>query len=74
MKGTQNVLFRAQRQGSPYSDTAFESVVMSGNVPSNYIPAVEKGFYKTLFKGPLSSSPISGVRKVLRNGAFLAVD
>jgi elongation factor G len=25
-------------------DTGFESVVMGGNVPSNYIPAVEKAF------------------------------
>ncbi|KAH9954074.1 elongation factor G, mitochondrial [Russula dissimulans] len=55
-------------------DTAFESVVMGGNVPSNYIPAVEKGFYEALEKGTLSGNPISGVRMVLRDGAFHAVD
>ncbi|KAI0247542.1 P-loop containing nucleoside triphosphate hydrolase protein [Lactifluus subvellereus] len=55
-------------------DTAFESVVMGGNVPSNYIPAVEKGFYEALQKGTLSGNPISGVRMVLRDGAFHAVD
>jgi elongation factor G len=57
-----------------WKDTAFESVVMGGNVPSNYIPAVEKGFYEVLVEGPLSGSPIPGVRMVLRNGTFLAVD
>jgi len=55
-------------------DTAFESVVMGGNVPSNYIPAAERGFYKVLKNGTLSGNPISGVRMVLRDGAFLAVD
>ncbi|KAI0260605.1 elongation factor G, mitochondrial [Gloeopeniophorella convolvens] len=55
-------------------DTGFESVVMGGNVPSNYIPAVEKGFYEALEKGTLSGNPISGVRLVLRDGAFHAVD
>jgi elongation factor G len=55
-------------------DTGFESVVMGGNVPSNYIPAVEKGFYEALEKGTLSGNPISGVCMVLRDGAFHAVD
>ncbi|KAI9432399.1 P-loop containing nucleoside triphosphate hydrolase protein [Lactarius indigo] len=55
-------------------DTEFESVVMGGNVPSNYIPAVEKGFFEALEKGTLSGNPIAGVRMVLRDGAFHAVD
>jgi len=55
-------------------DTGFESIVMGGNVPSNYIPAVEKGFYEALEKGTLSGNPISGVRMVLHDGAFHAVD
>jgi elongation factor G len=55
-------------------DTGFESVVMGGNVPSNYIPAVEKGFYEALEKGTLSGNTISGVRMVLQDGAFHAVD
>ncbi|PPQ94211.1 hypothetical protein CVT25_006871 [Psilocybe cyanescens] len=55
-------------------DVAFESVVMGGNVPSNYIPAVEKGFYEALEKGSLSGNPITGCRLVLKDGAFHAVD
>lgn len=35
-------------------------------MPSNYIPAVEKG--------TLAGNPISGVRMVLRDRAFQAVD
>jgi elongation factor G len=56
------------------TEAEFESVVMGGNVPSNYIPAVEKGFFEALEKGTLAGNPISGVRMVLRDGAFHAVD
>ncbi|KAF7760707.1 hypothetical protein Agabi119p4_10116 [Agaricus bisporus var. burnettii] len=55
-------------------DTDFESVVMGGNVPSNYIPAVEKGFYEALEKGTLSGNMISGCRLILQDGAFHVVD
>ncbi|KAA1473312.1 elongation factor G mitochondrial [Dentipellis sp. KUC8613] len=55
-------------------DTEFENVVMGGNVPSNYIPAVEKGFYEALEKGSLSGNPICGVRMVLKDGAYHIVD
>ena len=55
-------------------DVCFENVVMGGNIPTNFIPAVEKGFYEALEKGPLSGNPIGGVRFVLRDGAFHAVD
>ncbi|KAF4622091.1 hypothetical protein D9613_009446 [Agrocybe pediades] len=55
-------------------DVAFESVVMGGNIPTNFIPAVEKGFYEALEKGSLSGNPITGCRLVLKDGAFHAVD
>jgi len=55
-------------------DTAFESVVMGGNIPTNFIPAVEKGFFEALLKGSLSGNPITGCRLVLKDGAFHAVD
>ena len=47
---------------------------MGGNVLSNYIPSVEKAFYKALEIGVLSGNQISGVRMVLHRGAFHAVD
>ncbi|EAU83626.1 elongation factor g 1 [Coprinopsis cinerea okayama7 len=55
-------------------DVAFENLVMGGNIPTNFIPAVEKGFYEALEKGSLTGNPITGVRFVLKDGAFHAVD
>ncbi|KAF7797009.1 hypothetical protein EIP86_008201 [Pleurotus ostreatoroseus] len=55
-------------------DLDFENVVMGGNIPSQYIPAVEKGFYEACAKGSLSGNPVSGVRFVLKDGLAHAVD
>lgn len=55
-------------------DVDFVNIVMGGNVPTNFIPAVEKGFYEALEKGSLSGNPITGCCFVLKDGAFHAVD
>ncbi|KAF7315294.1 Elongation factor G, mitochondrial [Mycena indigotica] len=55
-------------------DSAFESMIMGGTIPSNYIPAIEKGFFEALEKGTLTGNPITGVRFVLTDGGFHIVD
>ena len=60
----------AEMDAESGNDTTFESVVMGGNVPSNYIPVVKKGFYKALKKGTLSGNPISRICMVLCNGVL----
>ncbi|KAI0919928.1 Elongation factor G, mitochondrial [Taiwanofungus camphoratus] len=55
-------------------DVAFENVVMGGNIPTNYIPACEKGFYEALEKGSLSGNPVCGCRLVLQDGLAHSVD
>ncbi|KAF7967121.1 hypothetical protein HWV62_35752 [Athelia sp. TMB] len=55
-------------------DVEFENQVMGGTVPEQYIPGVENGFMEALEKGTLSGNPITGVRLVLEDGAFHAVD
>ncbi|KAF8321120.1 putative MEF1-translation elongation factor G, mitochondrial [Clavulina sp. PMI_390] len=55
-------------------DIGFENEVTGGNIPAGYIPAVEKGFNDAIEKGTLSGHPVSGVRFVLTDGAYHAVD
>ncbi|KAI8142489.1 translation elongation factor G [Fennellomyces sp. T-0311] len=55
-------------------DIAFENRVIGGNIPTNFIPACEKGFMDGLEKGPLIGHPVNGVRMVLEDGAAHAVD
>ena len=47
---------------------------MSGNIPEQYIPGVEKGFHDALQKGLLCGAPITGCRFVLKDGAAHVVD
>ncbi|KAF9426405.1 Elongation factor G, mitochondrial [Entomortierella beljakovae] len=55
-------------------DAFFESRVVGGNIPTNYIPACEKGFREGMQKGFLIGHPITGVRLVLEDGAAHSVD
>jgi len=52
----------------------FAEKVVGGNVPKQFIPAVEKGIVETLPMGPLAHSPIVDVRVTLLDGSSHAVD
>jgi elongation factor G len=52
----------------------FAEKVVGGNVPKQYIPAVEKGIVETLPAGPLAHSPIVDVSVTLLDGSSHAVD
>jgi len=56
------------------SGFVFESMVVGGNVPKEYIPAVEKGFKTSISKGPLAGYPCMDFKVTLRDGGFHAVD
>ena len=52
----------------------FEQKVVGGNVPRQFIPAVEKGLMETLPDGPLAHAPIVDVRVTLLDGSAHSVD
>ena len=52
----------------------FNNVVKGGNIPSEFISAVEKGFKDVMDKGPLAAFPVTGVRANLRDGKYHDVD
>jgi elongation factor G len=58
----------------PGSGFVFESSVVGGNVPKEYIPAVEKGFKTSIGKGPLAGYPCLDFKVTLKDGGFHAVD
>ena len=55
-------------------DFVFDNKVTGGSIPTQYIPAVEKGFQKCMSKGPLLEFPITGVKVTINDGASHAVD
>jgi elongation factor G len=52
----------------------FESKIVGGAVPKEYIPGVQKGIQSVLSSGPLAGFPMLGVKATLIDGAFHDVD
>jgi elongation factor G len=52
----------------------FIDMVKGGNIPREYIPAVEKGFKESLTNGPLAGYPLDGLKVTLLDGSYHAVD
>ncbi len=61
----------ASSQDVPYE---FDQEVVGGAVPKNFFPAVEKGIQESVLKGPLAAYPVVGVKAVLYDGSYHAVD
>ncbi len=61
----------------PVSDNtgfAFVNEVKGGRIPSEYIPAVEKGVTRAMESGPLAGYPVVDVRVTVFDGSFHEVD
>ncbi len=55
-------------------DYEFVDEIRGGRIPTEYIPACDKGFRSSLDKGKLIGFPVVGVRAVLTDGNSHAVD
>jgi elongation factor G len=52
----------------------FVNEVKGGNVPKEYIPAVEKGFREAMKTGPLAGYQVDSLKVTLLDGSYHAVD
>ena len=62
------------KPGEPGTGFVFSSVVVGGNVPKEFFPAIEKGFKGMMDQGPLAGYPVLDVEVELYDGGFHAVD
>ena len=62
------------KPGEPGTGFVFSSVVVGGNVPKEFFPAIEKGFKGMMDNGPLAGFPVLDVEIELYDGGFHAVD
>ncbi len=60
--------------GEPGSGFAFESKIIGGSVPKEYIPGVEKGLESVLGGGVLAGFPVVDLKVQLIDGAYHEVD
>jgi len=52
----------------------FEDNITGGRIPSEYIPAVNKGFQAAMKEGPLAGCEITGCKMCLDDGSYHSVD
>ena len=52
----------------------FVNQIFGGSIPSEHIPACEKGFKDVMSKGPLAAFPMVGVKVTLNDGKYHDVD
>jgi len=62
------------KPGEPGTGFVFNSIVVGGNVPKEFFPAIEKGFKGMMAMGPLAEFPVLDVEIELYDGGFHAVD
>jgi len=67
-----HILFRLEP--NPGNGLQFENHVKGGNIPREYIPAVESEFFKVAENGVFAEYPMVDVKFVLIDGSYHAVD
>ncbi len=65
------IVFAPNEEGEEF---LFESKIVGGNVPKEYIPGVEKGIQSVMDNGPVAGFPMLGVKATLLDGAYHDVD
>ncbi len=55
-------------------DLQFVDEVKGGNIPKEYIPAIEKGFKNAMRNGVLAGFPLDGLKVTVVDGSFHPVD
>ncbi|HEY6616495.1 MAG TPA: elongation factor G [Vicinamibacterales bacterium] len=65
------LIFEPNPEGEDY---VFESKVVGGSVPKEYVPGVEKGIGSVMSSGPFAGFPMIGVKATLIDGAYHDVD
>ncbi len=59
---------------NPEADFEFENEVTGGNIPKEFIPAIEKGVIETLERGVLAGYPVNNVKVTVYDGDYHDVD
>ncbi|MGB4291761.1 MAG: elongation factor G [Bacteroidales bacterium] len=52
----------------------FVNEVSGGNIPREFIPAIEKGFREAMMNGPLAGFPLESLKVILKDGSYHPVD
>ncbi len=69
-----DIVFRLEPADEGVKGLQFVDEVRGGNIPREFIPAVEKGFKASMQNGILGGYPIESMKVVLTDGSYHSVD
>ena len=69
-----DIVFTIEPAEEGKSGLEFVNLIKGGNVPKEYIPAVEKGFKDSMKNGPLAGFEVDAMKITLKDGSFHPVD
>ena len=69
-----DIIFKIGPADEGVKGLQFVNLVKGGNVPKEYVPAVEKGFKEAMKNGPLMGFPVDSMKLELLDGAYHSVD
>ena len=69
-----DIVFTIEPAEEGKSGLEFVNLIKGGNVPKEYIPAVEKGFKDSMTNGPLAGFEVDAMKITLKDGSFHPVD
>ena len=69
-----DVIFRMEPNSEGKTGLEFVSEIKGGNIPKEFIPAIEKGFKEAIEAGPLAGYELQGMKITVLDGSFHPVD
>ena len=69
-----DIVFTIEPADEGKTGLEFVNLIKGGNVPKEYVPAVEKGFRDSMVNGPLAGFEVDAMKVTLKDGSFHPVD
>ncbi|WDE42243.1 elongation factor G [Candidatus Karelsulcia muelleri] len=69
-----DIIFKIEPIKKEYQGLKFVNKVKGGNIPTEFIPSIEKGFKESLKNGPLAGYEIEKAKIILLDGSYHTVD
>ena len=69
-----DIVFTIEPASEAKAGLEFENKIKGGNVPKEFIPAIEKGFKEAMKNGPLAGFEMDSMKVTIKDGSFHQVD
>ncbi len=69
-----DIVFTIEPAPETKAGLEFVNVIKGGNIPKEYVPAIEKGFKEAMKNGPLAGFEMDSMKVTIKDGSFHPVD